>query len=609
MRSVTTTCCGRRRSGSASPTRRPSRRRAPPPTRSSRYARAVRPYARFRNGSRTSSTPRQSRCERPSGGSRARVGLRRRWSDDRRGHEGLALLPRARRRRDRRALLVRSERRRDERHPRREQREGAEQRVDLRRGGAGGRRVLRAFDGVHQRAQPAQPCVAPKRIPAHPRAAWRVDRSERHDRRRDHARRVRVRGRRGGRDHRRAGLRVDGRSAGASHRLDVPVRRAAPGQRRRHVRGVRLELRAGWRRHPTHGRAAMSGPTPLASGPVRVALVGCGRISRNHFDAIQRIDELQLVAVADSDLARAQGIATEQGVPAFGSLDEMLSTVPSDLVAICTPSGLHPQHGIAAARAGRQVLTEKPMAISLAAADELVQACDTAGVQLFVVKQNRLNPAIQLLRRAVDKGRFGRIYSANTTVRWTRPQEYYDAEPWRGTWEFDGGAIMNQASHYVDLMQWLVGPVESILAKTATQARRIEAEDSGIGILKFRSGALGVIEVNVLTYPKNLEGSITILGEKGSVKIGGTAVNKVETWLFADYDDDDKLIEAASTNPPNVYGFGHEGYYRNVLKVLRGEARADTDGRAGRKSLELILGIYESAKTGCEVPIPLRTRL
>jgi UDP-N-acetyl-2-amino-2-deoxyglucuronate dehydrogenase len=353
----------------------------------------------------------------------------------------------------------------------------------------------------------------------------------------------------------------------------------------------------------------MSAPAPIVTGPVRIALIGCGRISKNHFEAIGRIDELQLVAVADTELSRAQAIGAEQSVPAFGSLDEMLTAVPSDLVAICTPSGLHPQHGIAAARAGRHVLTEKPMAISLAAADDLVQACDAAGVHLFVVKQNRLNPAIQLLRRAVDKGRFGRIYSANTTVRWTRPQEYYDAEPWRGTWEFDGGAFMNQASHYVDLMQWLVGPVESVMAKTATQARRIEAEDSGVAVLKFRSGALGVIEVTVLTYPRNLEGSITILGEKGSVKVGGTAVNRVDTWLFAEYDDDDKLIEAANTNPPNVYGFGHEGYYRNLIKVLRGEARPDTDGRAGRKSLELILGIYESAKTGREVPIPLRTRL
>ena len=349
-------------------------------------------------------------------------------------------------------------------------------------------------------------------------------------------------------------------------------------------------------------------PAPIA-GRIRVALVGCGRISKNHLDAIAKVPELALVSVADTSLTRASEVGAAHGVPAFGSLEEMLAQVPSDLVAVCTPSGLHPQHGIEAARAGRHVLTEKPMAISLAGADDLVQACDTAGVHLFVVKQNRLNPPIQLLKRAVDKGRFGRIYMANTTVRWTRPQEYYDQESWRGTWEFDGGAMMNQASHYVDLMQWLVGPVESVMAKTATQARRIEAEDSGVAVLKFRSGALGVIEVNVLTYPRNLEGSITILGEKGSVKIGGTAVNRVEHWQFESYDDDDKLIDAANTSPPSVYGFGHEGYYRNLLPVLRGEARPDTDGRAGRKSLELILGIYESAKTGREVPIPLRTRL
>ena len=283
----------------------------------------------------------------------------------------------------------------------------------------------------------------------------------------------------------------------------------------------------------------------------------------------------------------------------------MLASVRCDGVALCTPSGLHPRHGIAAARAGKHVICEKPMAISLEDADELVRECDEAGVQLFVVKQNRLNPAIQLLKRAVDRGRFGRIYLANTTVRWTRPQEYYDQAPWRGTWEFDGGAIMNQASHYVDLIQWLVGPVESVMAKTATLARRIESEDTGVAVLKFRSGALGVIEVTMLTYPRNLEGSITILGEKGSVKVGGTAVNRVEHWTFADYDDDDKLVESTTTNPPTVYGYGHEGYYRNVLAVLRGQAKAETDGRAGRKSLELILGIYESAKTGRDVPIPL----
>ena len=342
--------------------------------------------------------------------------------------------------------------------------------------------------------------------------------------------------------------------------------------------------------------------------PIRVALVGCGRISRNHFDAIARLDDLALVGVCDIVESRAREAGESQGVPWFTSYERMLLDAPCDAVVIATPSGLHPQHGILAAQAGHHVISEKPMAISLAGADALLQACDEHHVQLFVVKQNRLNPAIQLLKRAMDGGRFGRIYMANCTVRWTRPQEYYEQAPWRGTWEFDGGAFMNQASHYVDLIQWLAGPVESVMAKTATLARRIEAEDSGVAVLRFRSGAIGTIEVTMLTFPRNLEGSITILGERGTVKIGGTAVNKVEHWLFADYDDDDKLVEQASTNPPSVYGFGHEAYYRNVVAALCGEAVPDTDGREGRKSLELVLGIYESANTGCDVSLPLRAR-
>ncbi|HYV98226.1 MAG TPA: Gfo/Idh/MocA family oxidoreductase [Gemmatimonadaceae bacterium] len=345
------------------------------------------------------------------------------------------------------------------------------------------------------------------------------------------------------------------------------------------------------------------------SAPIRIALVGCGRIAQNHFDAIRRVDGLELVAVCDVIEKRARAAGEANGVPWFTSYETMLRDAPCDAVTICTPSGLHPPHGILAARAGKHVISEKPMSITLSGADELVAACDAAGVHLFVVKQNRLNPAIQALRRAIEKGRFGRLYIANATVRWARPQEYYDSADWRGTWEFDGGAIMNQASHYVDLLYWLVGPVESVMAKTATLARHIEVEDSGVALMRFRNGALGVLEVTMLTYPKNLEGSITILGEKGTVKVGGTAVNKVEAWQFADTDEDDAIALASSTNPPSVYGFGHEGYYRNVLAVLRGEAKPDTDGRSGRKSLELILGIYESAKTGRDVPLPLRAKL
>ena len=341
----------------------------------------------------------------------------------------------------------------------------------------------------------------------------------------------------------------------------------------------------------------------------RVALAGCGRISKNHFEAIDQVDGLELVAVCDTDPERAAQAGAQWNVPHYTSYEKMLKESKADVVTIATPSGLHPDQGVEAARAGKHVVMEKPMAISLTGADALVHACDKAGVQLFVVKQNRLNPPVQLLKRAVDKNRFGRIFMASCTVHWARPQEYYDQAPWRGTWEFDGGAFMNQASHYVDLIQWVMGPVESVIAKTATLARRIETEDSGIAILKFRSGALGTIQVTMLAYPRNLEGSLTILGEKGSAKIGGTAVNKIEHWEFAEYDDDDKQVEAANSTPPNVYGLGHQGYYRNVLAVLRDEAKPDTDGRAGRKSLELILGIYESAKTGREVPLPLRAQV
>ena len=345
------------------------------------------------------------------------------------------------------------------------------------------------------------------------------------------------------------------------------------------------------------------------SGPFRLVVVGCGRISDRHFEAIAGQDALKLVAVCDEDPDRARTAGAKFDVPAFTSYAAMLAETEADVAVICTPSGLHPRHGIMAAQKGLHVISEKPMATRLEEADALVKACDDAGVHLFVVKQNRLNPGIQLLKSALDRNRFGRIYLANTTVRWNRPQSYYDQSPWRGTWEFDGGAFMNQASHYVDMIQWLIGPVESVAAKTATLARRIESEDTGVALLRFRNGALGVIEVTMLTYPRNMEGSITVIGEKGTVKIGGTAVNRIEHWEFAEYHDDDREAEAlkAAADPLSVYGSGHVPYYENVVKVLLGEAQPGTDGREGRKSLELILGIYESAATGREVSLPLRS--
>ena len=344
----------------------------------------------------------------------------------------------------------------------------------------------------------------------------------------------------------------------------------------------------------------------MKDGKFNVGLVGCGRISGNHFKALEECgDAFELVAVCDTDPGRLAEAVETTGAQGYADIDEMLQLDEIDVVDICTPSGLHTHHGILAANAGKHVISEKPMAIDLRSCDELISACDRNKVQLFVVKQNRLNTTMQLLKSAVDKGRFGKIYGAYVNVFWQRPQSYYDLAKWRGTWEFDGGAFMNQASHYIDTLHWLIGEVESVMAMTATLGRRIEAEDSGSAILRFRNGAIGSINVSMLTYPKNLEGSVTILGETGTVKLGGVAINEFEKWEFQDYDDDDRMIADANYAPPNVYGFGHTAYLRNVARTLRGETPPETDGRSGRKSLELILGIYKSAREGKRVPLPL----
>jgi UDP-N-acetyl-2-amino-2-deoxyglucuronate dehydrogenase len=235
----------------------------------------------------------------------------------------------------------------------------------------------------------------------------------------------------------------------------------------------------------------------------------------------------------------------------------------------------------------------------------MVRECDESGVRLFVVKQNRRNATLQLVKKAIDQKRFGRIYMVNINVFWNRPQEYYDSADWRGTWEFDGGAFMNQASHYVDLLDWLIGPIESLHAYTATLARDIEVEDSGVLSIRWRSGALGSMNVTMLTYPKNLEGSITILGEKGTVRIGGLAVNEIQHWEFSERLPEDDQIASASYQTTSVYGFGHPLYYDNVVRVLRGEAEAETDGREGLRSLEVITAAYQAARDGKRVPLPL----
>jgi UDP-N-acetyl-2-amino-2-deoxyglucuronate dehydrogenase len=345
---------------------------------------------------------------------------------------------------------------------------------------------------------------------------------------------------------------------------------------------------------------------PILDRKIRFALAGCGRISGNHFDALQKhAERAELVGVCDIDPAALERAVERTGAPGFRSLDTMLANTDADVVILATPSGLHAVQAVQVAEAGRHVMTEKPMATHWQDGKRMVHACDIAGVHLFVVKQNRRNATLQLVKRAVEKRRFGRIYMVNINVFWSRPQSYYDSAPWRGTWEFDGGAFMNQASHYVDLLDWLIGPVESVQAYTATLARNIQVEDTGVVSIRWRTGALGSMNVTMLTYPKNLEGSITIIGECGTVRVGGVAVNRIDHWEFAEADPDDEAVERASYDTTSVYGFGHPLYYDNVIQSLRGEAAPDTDGREGLHSLEILIATYLSARDGRRVALPL----
>lgn len=345
---------------------------------------------------------------------------------------------------------------------------------------------------------------------------------------------------------------------------------------------------------------------PLLDRKIRFALVGCGRISKNHIDALQQhADRAELVAVCDTQPTALAAAVQATGATGFSSLEALLAGSDADVVVLATPSGLHSQQAVAVARAGRHVLSEKPMATKLDEGMAMVRACRDAGVKLFVVKQNRLNATVQQVKRAIAEGRFGRIYMSTVNVFWTRPQSYYYAAPWRGRWDLDGGAFMNQASHYVDLLDWLVGPVDSVHAYTATLARDIEAEDTGVMSVRLRHGGLASVNVTMLTFPQNLEGSITILGEKGTVKIGGTAVNKIEHWAFAEPRPEDADVLSASYETGSVYGFGHPLYYDNVIKTLRGEAHAEVDGYEGLRSLEILIAAYRSARDGQRVGLPL----
>ncbi len=344
---------------------------------------------------------------------------------------------------------------------------------------------------------------------------------------------------------------------------------------------------------------------------IKFALVGCGRIHKKHAETITKelTDIAELIAVCDIDENKAKTVGETFGVKYYTSYDEMLTKHPEvDVVNILTESGNHARHTIDVVKKyQKHIVVEKPMALTLNDADEMIKTCDENNVKLFVVKQNRYNLPVLKLREAVENGRFGKIVMGTVRVRWCRPQHYYDMDKWRGTWAMDGGVFTNQASHHIDLLEWMLGEPISVFAKSSTALVDIETEDTGVAIIQFSSGALGVIEATTATRPKDLEGSLSILGEKGSVEISGFAVNEMKTWNFVDDIEDSKeIISDNAENPPNVYGFGHIRYLQKVCESLMNNSPALVDGLAGRKSLELINAIYESVETGKEVFLKFR---
>lgn len=339
---------------------------------------------------------------------------------------------------------------------------------------------------------------------------------------------------------------------------------------------------------------------------IRIALAGCGRIARRHSDLLgsRQIARCQLAAVCDNVPERAQAIASKYTVPWYGDIDEMMerSGPKIDAVAVLTPSGMHAEHVLRIAKYKKHIIVEKPMALNIDDADLMIRASYIHGVKLFVVKQNRFNLPVQRLREALDSGRFGKLVLGTVRVRWCRRQEYYDQDRWRGTWAYDGGVLANQASHHIDLLQWMMGDLDSVFAKSTTALVKTETEDTAVATVQFKNRALGIIEATTATRPRDLEGSISILGEHGAVEIGGFAVNEIKTWQFDRESSEDRDVrEKYSVNPPNVYGFGHQAYYEHIADCLLDGVTPLVDGVEGRKSVEFLSALYESIETGREI--------
>lgn len=345
---------------------------------------------------------------------------------------------------------------------------------------------------------------------------------------------------------------------------------------------------------------------------MKYALIGCGRISPNHVVAAGN-NRLEIVALCDIDKAQMEDkilkFNLDKEMPQYTDYKEMLLEQKPELVAIATESGKHAQIALDCIEAGCNVIIEKPIALSLADADKIIERAKEKGVKVCACHQNRFNKSIQKIREAIEKKRFGKLLYGTAHIRWARDYEYYARAKWRGTWEQDGGALMNQCIHDIDLLRWMMGDeIDEVVGMTdRLKHDYIEAEDLGIALIKFKNGSYGMIEGTTNIYPRNLEETLYIFGEKGTVKAGGEAVNIIEEWRFSDYLDDPEAVKKECHElPPNIYGFGHSKLYADVIDAIINDRAPYVDGEAGRRALELVLAIYLSASTGQSVKLPLK---
>lgn len=345
---------------------------------------------------------------------------------------------------------------------------------------------------------------------------------------------------------------------------------------------------------------------------MKYALIGCGRISPNHVVAAKN-NGLDIVALCDPISENAMDKIVKfdldtDNVRVYLDYKDMLSIEKPELVAIATESGKHAKIAIDCINAGCNVIIEKPITLSLKDADEIIEAGIRNNVKVCACHQNRFNKSIKKIREAVDKNRFGKLLYGTAHIRWARNHEYYERASWRGTWEQDGGALMNQCIHDIDLLRWMMGgDIEEVMAMTDRLTHPyIEAEDLGIALVKFSNGSYGIIEGTTNVYPKNLEETLYIFGEKGTVKAGGEAVNIIEEWRFSDYLEEPEVVKKeCSENPPNVYGFGHTKLYKDVIEAIENDRQPLVDAKAGRDALELVLAIYKAAATGKSIKLPM----